>query len=171
MVVEIFIKAAQTKLFLKVEGVFCRHIYGFRPIDVYNKVETRGQLKIKTKASSKFQLRYQKWVKLYSKGSFTSSDFDSDSDSNSNSDNESLANNTSETEQILSDDEIKDKLIINETKETEQNLSLNPKSLAEKGINLYAKDSFNSDSSLANNTTTNNTSENFNETSETADNK
>ena len=165
MVAEIFIKTAQTKLFLKVEGVFCRHIYGFRPIDVYNKVETRGQLKIKTKASSKFQLRYQKWVKLYSKDSFTSSDFDSDSDS------ESLANNTSETEQILSDDEIKDKLLINETKETKQNLSLNPKSLAEKGINLYAKDSFNSDSSLANNTTTSNTSENFNETSETADNK
>ena len=167
MVVEIFIKTAQKKLFLKVEGVLCRHIYEFRPIDVYNKVETRGQLKIKTKASSKFQLRYQKWVKLYSKDSFTSSDFDSDS----NSDNESLANNASETEQILSDDEIKEKLIINETKETEKNLSLNPKLLAEKGINLYAKDSFNSDSSLANNTKTKNTSENFNETSETAGNK
>ena len=167
MVAEIFIKTAQTKLFLKVEGVFCRHIYGFRPMDVYNKVETRGQLKLKTKASSKFQLRYQKWVKLYSKDSFTSSDFDSDS----NSDNESLANNASETEQILSDDEIKEKLIINETKETEKNLSLNPKLLAEKGINLYAKDSFNSDSSLANNTKTKNTSENFNETSETAGNK
>ena len=167
MVVEIFIKTAQKKLFLKVEGVLCRHISEFRSIDVYNKVETRGQLKIKTKASSKFQLRYQKWVKLYSKDSFTSSDFDSDS----NSDNESLANNASETEQILSDDEIKVKLIINETKETEKNLSLNPKLLAEKGINLYAKDSFNSDSSLANNTTTSNTSENFNETSETADNK
>ena len=167
MVVEIFIKTAQKKLFLKVEGVLCRHIYEFRPIDVYNKVETRGQLKIKTKASSKFKLRYQKWVKLYSKDSFTSSDFDSDS----NSDNESLANNASETEQILSDDEIKEKLIINETKETEKNLSLNPKLLAEKGINLYAKDSFNSDSSLANNTKTKNTSENFNETSETAGNK
>ena len=30
-----------------------------RPIDVYNKVERRGQLKTKTKASRKFQVRYQ----------------------------------------------------------------------------------------------------------------
>ena len=68
------------------------------PIDVYNKVETRGQLKIKTKANRKYQLRYQKWTNLYSKDRFTSSDFDSDSDSDSNysnSDNESLAKNAS----------------------------------------------------------------------------
>ena len=106
-----------------------------RPIDVYNKVETRDQLKIKTKANRKYQSRYQKWAKLYSKDSFKSSDFDSDwdLDSNySNVDNESLANDASETEQILSDDEIDDKLIINEAKETEQNLSLNPKSLTQK---------------------------------------
>ena len=30
-----------------------------RPIDVYNKVERGGKLKAKTKASRKFQLRYQ----------------------------------------------------------------------------------------------------------------
>ena len=141
------------------------------PIDVYNKVETRGQLKINTKANRKYQLRYEKWANLYSKGSFASSDFDSvsDSDSNySNSGNESLANNASGTEQMLSDDEINGKLVINEIKETEQNLSLNPKLLAQKWINLYAK--INSDSSLANNTIKN-TSENLNETSETADNK
>ena len=64
-------------------------------------------------------------------------------------------------------------MIINETKETEQNLSLNPKSLAQKWINLYAKDTsndYNSDSSLVNNRT-NNILQNLNETSETADNK
>ena len=86
------------------------------PIDVYNKVETRGQLKINTKANRKYQLRYEKWANLYSKGSFTSSDFDSvsDSDSNySNPGNESLANNASGTEQMLSDDEINGKLVIN----------------------------------------------------------
>ena len=91
-----------------------------RPIDVYNKVETRDQLKTKTKANRKYQRRYQKQAKLYSKDSFTSSDFGSDSDSGSkylNVDNESLANKASETEQILSDDEINDKLIINEKKE------------------------------------------------------
>ena len=31
-----------------------------KPIDVCNRVETRAQLKTKTKASSEFQLRYQK---------------------------------------------------------------------------------------------------------------
>ena len=67
-----------------------------RPIDIYDKVDTRNQLKIKTKESRKYQLRYKKWVNLHSKDSFTSTDFhsNSDSDSNySNSDNESLANN------------------------------------------------------------------------------
>ena len=152
MVAEIVITTAQTKLFLKVESVLCGH-------------------KINTKANRKYQLRYEKWANLYSKGSFASSDFDSvlDSDSNySNSGNESLANNASGTEQMLSDDEINGKLVINEIKETEQNLSLNPKLLAQKWINLYAK--INSDSSLANNTIKN-TSENLNETSETTDNK
>ena len=87
-----------------------------KPIDVCNRVETRAQLKTKTKVSSEFQLRYQKWVNLYSKDNFTSSGFDSDSDSDPDSnikaDNESLANNASETEQNLSDNETNDKLII-----------------------------------------------------------
>ena len=63
-----------------------------KPMDFRNRVETRAQLKIKTKASTEFQLRYQKWVNLYSNDSFTSIDFESDSDSdpdsNINSDNE-----------------------------------------------------------------------------------
>ena len=99
-----------------------------KPIDVCNRVETRAQLKTKTKASSEFQLRYQKWVNLYSKDSFTSSGFDSDSDSdpdsNINSDNESLANNASETEQNLSDNETNDKLIIFNNTAVEQTLSI-----------------------------------------------
>ena len=99
-----------------------------KPIDVCNRVETRAQLKTKTKASSEFQLRYQKWVNLYSKDSFTSSGFDSDSDSdpdsNINSDNESLANNASETEQNLSDNETNDKLIIYNNTAVEQTLSI-----------------------------------------------
>ena len=37
------------------------------PIGFYNSAETRGQLKIKTKANRKYQSRYQKWAKLYSK--------------------------------------------------------------------------------------------------------
>ena len=99
-----------------------------RPIDVHNKVETKAQLKIKTKAS-----RYRRFVNTCLKDSFTSSDFNSDPYSNSdrNADNESLANYTSETEKkLFSDDETNRKLIINETTKTEQNLSLNPESLA-----------------------------------------
>ena len=99
-----------------------------RPIDVYNKVETRAQLKIKTKAG-----RYRRFVSTCSKDSFTSSDIYSDPYSNSdrNSDNESLANNASETvKKLFSDDETNHKLIINETTKAEQNLSLNPESLA-----------------------------------------
>ena len=95
-----------------------------KPMDFRNRVETRAQLKIKTKASTEFQLRYQKWVNLYSNDSFTSIDFDSDSDSdpdsNINSDNESLANNTLETEQNLSDNETNDKLIIDHNAAAEQ---------------------------------------------------
>ena len=117
-----------------------------KPIDVCNRVETRAQLKTKTKASSEFQLRYQKWVNLYSKDNFTSSGFDSDSDSdpdsNINSDNESLANNTLETEQNLSDNETNDKLIIDHNAAAEQ---------------LW--------------TVSNNSSKNLNEISETVDNK
>ena len=99
-----------------------------KPMDFRNRVETRAQLKIKTKASTEFQLRYQKWVNLYSNDSFISIDFDSDSDSdpdsNINSDNESLANNASETEQNLSDNETNDKLIIYNNTAVEQTLSI-----------------------------------------------
>ena len=117
-----------------------------KPIDVHNRVETRAQLKIETKASRKFQRRYQKWV-----DSLTSDDWESDSDSESSDTDISLANNASETEQNLSDD----KLIIDI--KTEQNLTPNPESLAN-NITEYKV-------SMSNN------SESFNETSETADNK
>ena len=46
-----------------------------KPSDVRNRVETRAQLKIKTKASRKFQRRYQKWI-----DSLTSEDWDFTSD-------------------------------------------------------------------------------------------
>ena len=35
-----------------------------KTMDVRNRVETRAQLRIKTKASRKFQDRYQKWVDI-----------------------------------------------------------------------------------------------------------
>ena len=121
------------------------------PMDVRNRVEKRAQLEIKTKASRKFQCRYQKWV-----NSLTSDDWDFTSDWESDSESSdtdiSLANNASETEQNLSDD---NKLIIDI--KTEQNLTPNPESLAN-NITEYK-------------VSTSNNSESFNETSETADNK
>ena len=110
-----------------------------KPIDVHNRVETRAQLKIETKASRKFQRRYQKWV-----DSLTSDDWESDSDSESSDTDISLANNASETEQNLSDN----KLIIDI--KTEQNLTASPESLAN-NITEYK-------------VSTSNNSESFNET-------
>ena len=149
---EIVIKMAQTKLFQKIEDVLCKHIirFGKKTMDVRIRVETRGQLKIQTKASRKFQPRYQKCV-----DSLTSDDWDFisdwESDSESSDTDISLANNASETEQNLSDD----KLIIDI--KTEQNLTPNPELLANNITECKVS--------------TSNNSESFNETSEIADNK
>ena len=91
-----------------------------RPIDVRNKVETRAQLKVKTKATRNYQKRYMQFVDVFSKDSFSSDDFSSDE--------ESLANNASNTEQnFSSDDEIYwtikhtgEKLVIDENTDTTQ---------------------------------------------------
>ena len=91
-----------------------------KPIDVRNKVETRAQLKVKTKATRNYQKRYMRFVDVFSKDSFSSDDFSSDE--------ESLANNASNTEQnFSSDDEIYwtikhtgEKLVIDENTDTTQ---------------------------------------------------
>ena len=87
-----------------------------RPIDVRNKVETRAQLKVKTKATRNYQKRYMQFVDVFSKGSFSSDDFSSDE--------ESLANNASNTEQNLSsEDETEntgENLVIDENTDTTQ---------------------------------------------------
>ena len=87
-----------------------------RPIDVRNKVETRAQLKVKTKATRNFQKGYMRFVDVFSKNSFSSDDFSSD--------DESLANNASNTEQNLSsDDETEntgENLVIDENTDTTQ---------------------------------------------------
>ena len=90
-----------------------------KPSDVRNKVETRAQLKIKTKASRNFQRRYFKWLKMLDSEEWDRDILESDTDSDtdletweSDSDTDiSLANNASETEQKLSDEETKDKLV------------------------------------------------------------
>ena len=46
-----------------------------KTIDVRNKVETRAQLKVKTKATKNYQERYMRFVDVFSKGSFSSDDF------------------------------------------------------------------------------------------------
>ena len=81
-----------------------------KPSDVRNKVETRAQLKI-TKASRNFQRRYFKWLKMVASGEWNFSSDESDWESESDTDI-SLANNTSQTEQNLLDEETDDKLII-----------------------------------------------------------
>ena len=91
-----------------------------KPIDVRDRVETRAQLKMKTKDSREYQRRYRKRVTLFLKDSFTSSDFDSGSDRDSETDIDSLANNASETEQNLSDNETNNKLIIDEKTDNRQ---------------------------------------------------
>ena len=91
-----------------------------KPIDVRNKVKTRAQLKVKTKATRNYQKRYMQFVDVFSKNSFSSDDFSSDE--------ESLANNASNTEQSFSsDDEIYwtikhtgEKLVIDENTDTTQ---------------------------------------------------
>ena len=91
-----------------------------KPIDVRNRVETRAQLKVKTKATRNYQKRYMQFVDVFSKDSFSSDDFSSDE--------ESLADNASNTEQNLSsDDEIYwtikhtgEKLVIDENTDTTQ---------------------------------------------------
>ena len=74
------------------------HPFWKRPIDVHNKVETRAQLTVKTKATRNYQKRYMRFVDVFSKDRFSSDDFPSDE--------ESLANNASNAEQnLFSDDE------------------------------------------------------------------
>ena len=90
------------------------------PIDVHNKVETRAQLKVKTKATSIFQKRSMQFVDVFSKDSFSSDDFSSD--------DESLANNASNTERnVSSDDETEntgENLVIDENTDTTQTNSI-----------------------------------------------
>ena len=70
-----------------------------KPINARNKVETRAQLKVKTKATRNYQKRYMQFVDVFSKDRFSSDDFSSVE--------ELLANNASNTEQnVSSDDEI-----------------------------------------------------------------
>ena len=87
-----------------------------KPIDVRNKVKTRAQLKVKTKATRNYQERYMRFVDVFSKDSFSSDDFSSDE--------ESLANNASNTEQNLSsEDETEntgENLVIDENTDTTQ---------------------------------------------------
>ena len=87
-----------------------------RPIDVRNKVETRAQLKVKTKATRNYQKRYMQFVDVFSKDSFSSDD--------SSSYEKSLANNASNTGQNLSsDDETEntgENLVIDENTDTTQ---------------------------------------------------
>ena len=87
-----------------------------RPIDVRNKVETRTQVKVKTKATRNYQKRYMQFVDVFSTDSFSSDDFSSDE--------ESVANNASNTEQNLSsDDETEntgENLVIDENTDTTQ---------------------------------------------------
>ena len=96
------------------------YLFWKKPIDVRKKVETRAQLRVKTKATRNYQKRYMQFVDVFSKNSFSSDDFSSDE--------ESLANNASNTEQSFSsDDEIYwtikhtgEKLVIDENTDTTQ---------------------------------------------------
>ena len=91
-----------------------------KPIDVCNNVETRAELKVKTKATRNYQKRYMRFVDVFSRDSFSFDDFSSDE--------ESLANDASNTEQnFSSDDEIYwtikhtgEKLVIDENTDTTQ---------------------------------------------------
>ena len=89
-----------------------------KPIDVRNRVETRAQLNLKTKVTRKQFCRYMRYVDVFSRDSFSSSDY-------SDSDGDSLNNNASDTEQNLySDNETKkltgENLIIDEKVNTTQ---------------------------------------------------
>ena len=50
-------------------------------MDVRNKVETRAQLKVKTKATRNYQERYMRFADVFSKDSFSSDAFSSDEES------------------------------------------------------------------------------------------
>ena len=87
-----------------------------RPIDVRNKIETRAQLKVKTKATGNYQKRDIQFVDVFSKDSFSSDD--------SSSYEKSLANNASNTGQNLSSydetENIGENLVIDEDTDTTQ---------------------------------------------------
>ena len=92
------------------------HPFWKRPIDVHNKVETRAQLIVKTKATRNYQKRYMQFADVFSKDKFSSDDFPSAE--------ESLANNASNTEQnLFSDDETEntgENLVSDENTDTTQ---------------------------------------------------
>ena len=93
-----------------------------KPIDVHNRVETRAQLKAKTKVTRNRINRYMRYVDVFSRNSFTSDHFLDDS---LTSDDESLAKNAPNTEQSLYSDDKTEKstgvnLIIDENTDTKQ---------------------------------------------------
>ena len=83
-----------------------------KPIDVRNKVETRAQLKVKTKATRNYQKRYMRFIDVFSKDSFSSDDFSSDE--------ELLANNSSDDEIYWKIKHTGEKLVIDENIDTTQ---------------------------------------------------
>ena len=126
------------------------------PREVRNRGQTRAQLNIKTRANKNFQCRYQKWLNSLTSyecscSECQTSDWESQSESESEFDTEnylsytniSLVNNTSETD--ISSDDKTDKV------NTKTELNSTCESLA--------------------NHITDNSSDNLNKTSETADNK
>ena len=89
-----------------------------KPIDVRDRVETKAQLNLKTEATRKQCHRYMRYIDVFSRDSFSSSNY-------SDSDGDLLSNNASDTEQNLySDNETKkltgENLIIDEKVNTTQ---------------------------------------------------
>ena len=139
-----------------------------KPSDVRNKVETRAQLKIKTKASRNFQPRYFKWINMVASDEWNFSSEESDLESESDTDI-SLANNASKTEQNLLDEKTNDKLIIDTKSEVVNSNS--PESLDEETNDKLIIDT-KTEESLANKITIYTFSmKNSKEPAETADNK
>ena len=57
------------------------NLFWKKPGDICNKVETRAQRKIKTKASRNFQRRYFKWLKMLNSDEWDWDIWESDTDS------------------------------------------------------------------------------------------
>ena len=86
-----------------------------KPIDVRNKVETRAQLITKPKVTISYIKRYAKYLTVFLKGGYFSSDKNLTSDDESVNNESTTAN--ANTEQYLSseDETIGENLIIDET--------------------------------------------------------